>query len=133
MPNSAGWKSLPALTLCRAVGLGVEEALRYEGVKVLGVDLSEDMVRRASERNSAAVDKVPVAIIDSLSNSNSHSTTNTSAAAAATPPPPPPPPPPTTTTTTTLTRTQGLTLTLMAIWDHCPSKIAAVVRGEWSP
>ena len=58
------------LTPCRAVGLGVEEALRYEGVTVLSVDLSEDMVRRASERNAAAVSQVSVAMITS----NSHST-----------------------------------------------------------
>jgi len=43
------------LEICSGPGLGVEEALRYEGVTVLSVDLSEDMVRRASERNAAAV------------------------------------------------------------------------------
>ena len=44
------------------VGLGLQEALRY-GVTALGVDLSEDMIRQASERNSAAVAQVITCIL----------------------------------------------------------------------
>ena len=58
----------------------MEEALRYEGVTVLSVDLSEDMVRRASERNAAAVSQVSVAMITSNSHSSRNSNSNSNSA-----------------------------------------------------
>jgi len=43
------------LEICTGPGLGMEEALKYTGVKVIGVDLSPHMVQLASARNARAI------------------------------------------------------------------------------
>ena len=45
------------LEMCTGPGLGLEEALRYKGVTVIGVDLSRYMVQLASERNARAIEE----------------------------------------------------------------------------
>eukprot|EP00277_Geminigera_cryophila_P008526 CAMPEP_0179409814 /NCGR_PEP_ID=MMETSP0799-20121207/2920_1 /TAXON_ID=46947 /ORGANISM="Geminigera cryophila, Strain CCMP2564" /LENGTH=197 /DNA_ID=CAMNT_0021181553 /DNA_START=165 /DNA_END=758 /DNA_ORIENTATION=- len=43
------------LEICTGPGLGMEEALLYKGVTVVGVDISNDMVHMARTRNSQAI------------------------------------------------------------------------------
>ena len=50
------------LEICTGPGLGLEEALRYKGVTVIGVDLSPYMVQLASERNARAIEELRASV-----------------------------------------------------------------------